>query len=74
MANKFEHHEQLSKEKAYRRLDTPRDKPDFMSYIIKHNDTEKGMTREEIGANASILISAGSETVFIPPLLQFSRT
>ncbi|KAM0162184.1 hypothetical protein ACHAQE_001711 [Botrytis cinerea] len=62
MADKFEHHEQLSKEKAYRRLDTPRDKPDFMSYIIKHNDTEKGMTREEIGANASILIAAGSET------------
>ncbi|KAK6596607.1 cytochrome P450 [Botrytis cinerea] len=52
----------FQKEKAYRRLDTPRDKPDFMSYIIKHNDTEKGMTREEIGANASILISAGSET------------
>ncbi|TEY39982.1 hypothetical protein BOTCAL_0444g00040 [Botryotinia calthae] len=62
MGNQLQHHEQLAKEKAYRRLDTPRDKPDFMSYIIKHNDTEKGMTREEIGANASILIIAGSET------------
>ncbi|TGO86082.1 hypothetical protein BPOR_0337g00070 [Botrytis porri] len=60
--NIFAHHSQLAREKAFRRLDTPRDVPDFMSYIIKHNDTNKGMTREEIGGNASILIIAGSET------------
>ncbi|KAA8564239.1 hypothetical protein EYC84_011185 [Monilinia fructicola] len=62
MRGRFQKHKQLAREKAYRRLDTPRDKPDFMSYILKHNETEKGMTREEIGNNASILIIAGSET------------
>ncbi|KAF5868705.1 putative toxin biosynthesis cytochrome p450 protein [Botrytis fragariae] len=62
MKGRFERHRQLGREKANRRLDTPRDKPDFTSYILKHNDTEKGMTREEIGENASILIIAGSET------------
>jgi cytochrome P450 len=36
-------------------------RPDFISYILKHND-EKGMTRREIESNASIIISAGSET------------
>lgn len=66
MRGRFQKHKQLAREKAYRRLDTPRDKPDFMSYILKHNETEKGMTREEIGNNASILIIAGSETVFTP--------
>ncbi|KAF7945147.1 hypothetical protein EAE96_009926 [Botrytis aclada] len=59
---RFEHYKELAREKAYRRLDTPRDVPDFMSYIIKHNDTDKGMTREEIGENATILLIAGSET------------
>ncbi|KAI9651354.1 hypothetical protein NHQ30_001395 [Ciborinia camelliae] len=65
MRDTFEKHKQLSREKANRRMDTPRDKPDFMNYILKHNETEKGMTREEIGENASVLIIAGSETVFI---------
>ncbi|TGO14621.1 hypothetical protein BTUL_0050g00160 [Botrytis tulipae] len=59
---KFPYVNQLTREKAYRRLDTPRDVPDFMSYIIKHNDTDKGMTCEEIGENATVLIIAGSET------------
>ncbi|QSZ32535.1 hypothetical protein DSL72_002113 [Monilinia vaccinii-corymbosi] len=62
MQAKIQKHWKLSQEKAYRRIDTPRDKPDFVSYILKYNDTEKGMSREEIGANASILILAGSET------------
>ncbi|ESZ90902.1 hypothetical protein SBOR_8709 [Sclerotinia borealis F-4128] len=58
----FREHKQLSREKAYRRIDTPSNKPDFMSYILKHNSTEKGMTREEIGENSNVLILAGSET------------
>ncbi|THV45200.1 hypothetical protein BGAL_0517g00010 [Botrytis galanthina] len=62
IVGKFPYVNQLTREKAYRRLDTPRDVPDFMSYIIKHNDTDKGMTREEIGENATVLIIAGSET------------
>ncbi|TGO36475.1 hypothetical protein BHYA_0123g00030 [Botrytis hyacinthi] len=62
IVGKFLYVNQLTREKAYRRLDTPRDVPDFMSYIIKHNDTDKGMTREEIGENTTVLIIAGSET------------
>ncbi|KAJ8061999.1 hypothetical protein OCU04_009781 [Sclerotinia nivalis] len=60
--DRFQQHKKFAREKANRRLDTPRDKPDFTSYILKHNNTEKGMTREEICENASGLIIAGSET------------
>lgn len=35
---------------------------DFMSYILRHNSEEKGMTRGEIMENSSSLIIAGSET------------
>lgn len=53
----------LAADKAQRRMDSDVERPDFMSYILKNNDTEKGMTPEEIRANAVILIIAGSETV-----------
>lgn len=57
----------MARDKANRRMDNPSDNPDFTSYILKYNGTEKGMTRKEIGDNASILIIAGSETVLILP-------
>ena len=38
-----------------------KDREDFMSYILRHND-ERGMTPDEIGENSNILIVAGSET------------
>ena len=53
---------QLSFEKARKRLESGgTDREDFMSYILRHND-EKGMTPDEIGENANVLIIAGSET------------
>jgi len=52
----------LAAEKASRRINDDTDRPDFMSYILKNNDTEKGMTIPEIRENAFILILAGSET------------
>lgn len=56
-------HEELSRSTALKRMDTGGiERGDFMSFILKHNDTEKGMSREEIAGNASILIIAGSET------------
>lgn len=61
--NELLHHRQLSAEKAERRMATKTDRPDFMTYILKYNETEKGMTAEEIKANAGVLIIAGSETV-----------
>ncbi|KAF7118574.1 hypothetical protein CNMCM5793_008108 [Aspergillus hiratsukae] len=54
-------HWRMSKDKVGRRLDLQTSRPDFMSYILRHND-ERGMTRQEIEANAGILILAGSET------------
>ncbi|MCJ1363219.1 hypothetical protein MMC16_002326 [Acarospora aff. strigata] len=37
------------------------DRPDFISYILRHND-EKGMSRDEIYSTAPVLTIAGSET------------
>lgn len=53
---------QLSVEKVDRRLQIQMERPDFISYMLKHKDTENGMTREELDANASTFILAGSET------------
>jgi cytochrome P450 len=55
-------HLRLSFEKAKKRLESGKtDRDDFMTYILRYND-EKGMTVDEIGENANILILAGSET------------
>ena len=55
-------HYNMSKEKVNRRLDSDTARPDFMSYIIRHNGTKGGMTREEIQLNSAVFIVAGSET------------
>ncbi|KAL2007703.1 hypothetical protein VTN00DRAFT_7685 [Thermoascus crustaceus] len=54
-------HFQFGVGKLNRRMQKPTERPDFMSYILRHND-EKGMTKPEIEATVSILILAGSET------------
>lgn len=54
-------HAQLTKEKVDRRLELQTTRPDFMSYILRHND-ERGMSVNEIKSNAHILIIGGSET------------
>ncbi|TGO06800.1 hypothetical protein BTUL_0510g00010 [Botrytis tulipae] len=43
------------------KLDDPNARKDFLSYVLRHND-ERGMTPDEMGENANILITAGSET------------
>jgi len=62
LVEKFPTHKKMAADKATRRMDKDTDRPDFMSYIMKNNDTEKGMSRAEIRENASLLIIAGSET------------
>ncbi|KAF3483151.1 cytochrome P450 CYP3/CYP5/CYP6/CYP9 [Arthroderma uncinatum] len=47
--------------KARERLARETTRPDFMTYILRATE-EKGMTQDEIEANAQILIMAGSET------------
>ncbi|EXJ59416.1 uncharacterized protein A1O5_12297 [Cladophialophora psammophila CBS 110553] len=55
-------HFQMSFDKAKgRAVSGVKDREDFMSYILRHND-ERGLTPDEIGENSNILIVAGSET------------
>ena len=49
-------------EKVDRRLQHQMERPDFTSYILKHNNDELALTRDEIDANASTFVLAGSET------------
>ncbi|KAH8202933.1 hypothetical protein TruAng_002879 [Truncatella angustata] len=50
-------------EAVHRRLARQTDRPDFMSYILKHNGEEgKGMSQAEIEMAAITFIVAGSET------------
>lgn len=59
---KMDDHKQMAREKVDRRLGTATSRPDFVSYILRHDDDEKGLSREEIYANMSSIIAAGSET------------
>jgi cytochrome P450 len=52
---------QFSQIKTTERLDSGSGRPDFMTHILRHND-EKGLSRQEIDADVSTLINAGSET------------
>lgn len=63
-------HRKFSADKADRRMKLQTDRPDFMSYILKHNETEKGMTPAEIREGASVFILAGSETVSSPHTME----
>lgn len=54
-------HMSMTIEKVGKRLELGTSRPDFLSYISRHND-EKGMTVPEIITNANLLIVAGSET------------
>lgn len=63
VARSHKEHWALAEQTAKRRLDSGNvTREDFMSYILRHNDDGKGMTRGEIIENANILIIAGSET------------
>ncbi|KIM95590.1 hypothetical protein OIDMADRAFT_133798 [Oidiodendron maius Zn] len=59
--HKWKDHMRMTREKVGRRLKKQTDRPDFMTYILRHND-ERGMSLPEIESNASFLIMAGSET------------
>ncbi|TLD24226.1 hypothetical protein PspLS_06433 [Pyricularia sp. CBS 133598] len=44
------------------RLASKADRPDFMSYIMKGAETGQALSKEELDANADLLVFAGSET------------
>jgi cytochrome P450 len=56
-------HMQLAVAQANKRLALKTDRPDIMSYIIKHNGKASGMSVEEIQANSYVIIIGGSETI-----------
>ncbi|KAG9237249.1 cytochrome P450 [Amylocarpus encephaloides] len=57
-----EDHMAYTKERVLRRIDQGEKRPDFMTNVLKHNDKESGMSREEIVPTFGILLLAGSET------------
>lgn len=62
MRDKAKRHFAWSQQKIARRIETKTNRPDFMTYILGHNDGAEKMTRDEIDSNGSFLILAGSET------------
>ncbi|KAK9425476.1 putative Isotrichodermin C-15 hydroxylase [Seiridium unicorne] len=61
---KFIESRELAKQKTEKRLAQGVDesRKDFMTYILRHNSDNKGMTHDEILVNCLSLIVAGSET------------
>ncbi|MCJ1270923.1 hypothetical protein MMC22_010820 [Lobaria immixta] len=62
MARTLRNHQQLTIDKVDRRLEKREDRGDFLDIVLKHNGTEKEMTRDEIYSNSNVIIMAGSET------------
>jgi cytochrome P450 len=62
LANRMEYYGWL-KSQTKKRIERETQRPDFMTFILKHNG-EKGaeMNLDEIAANAAVIITAGSET------------
>lgn len=50
-------------EKVGQRIELGTERPDFMSEILKFNDTKLGLSRDEIQANADLFIVAGSDSI-----------
>lgn len=52
----------LTVAKMRRRLTSGSPRPDFISYILKHDTGRGGLSLDEIDANAAVFVLAGSET------------
>ncbi|KAH7012677.1 cytochrome P450 [Microdochium trichocladiopsis] len=69
LVDSFAENNRLSRETALQRLHSgDQDREDFMSYILRNNNSDdekvraRGLSEDEIAENAIILITAGSET------------
>lgn len=60
--DKAAEHHQWACQQVEKRIKTETDRPDFMKHLLKKNEDGRGMTRDEVDANATLLILAGSET------------
>ena len=54
-------HTEASLERVRRRIDSPRDRPDFMSYFLRQAEKEQ-LSKAVVEAQASVIILAGGET------------
>lgn len=55
-------HSKFSSDLADKRMAMVTDRPDFMSFILRYNETEKALSIPEIRSNSNVLIPGGSET------------
>lgn len=62
MREKFDQLFIYTKKMVASRMESGTERPDFMSHIMRHDKDGRQMSREEIEANAEILVMAGSET------------
>lgn len=62
LLQKLYDHQKLAIEKVNCRIQLGSDRDDMLNIILKHNGTEKEMSRDEMYSNANLLILAGSET------------
>lgn len=53
---------QLTEAKVRSRIQKGSSRPDFLSNVLKHDGTKKGMSVDELVSNSYVLIIAGSET------------
>ncbi|KAK3306248.1 cytochrome P450 [Chaetomium strumarium] len=60
--SKFAQHRALSEERVRNRLAIDTDRPDFLDAMTKRRGDAKELTFQELVGNASLLITAGSET------------
>lgn len=62
MLKAIHEHHALTHEKVNRRLAKENPRGDFLTQIMKHNGTEKELSRDELMSNSMLMIPAGSET------------
>lgn len=62
MLKAIREHHALTMEKVGRRLAKENPRGDFLTQIMKHDGTEKELSRDELMSNSMLMIPAGSET------------
>ena len=55
-------HFSWTQEKITKRIETKTERPDFMTYVLRNNEGEEKMTRDEMDSNGALLVLAGSDT------------
>lgn len=62
MMEQVEKHRDFSRKRVDRRVDIKLDRPDIWGLALAKDDTEAGLTRDEMYANSDVFMVAGTET------------